>query len=127
MSALHEPLKAEMAARITAAEAAAGAGNGDDAVFAMLDAFAALGRDTAQRSWLVHHEAEDRDERMKEDEDGLVFECLKTRFSEVYPELPGQVEAVLREAFDDEHFRLEDPLGWEEMNADLPDQPGARS
>ena len=116
MSALHQPLKARIAEKVTEAGVAAKAGDVDGAIFGLLDAFAAIGRDFAQHSWLKHHEADDRDDRMQEAEDELVFECLKSPWSQIYPELPGQVEGVLRETFEDEHFRLEDPLGWADMN-----------
>jgi hypothetical protein len=118
MSALHLPLKAAIEAHMLAIETAAAAGNGDAAIFSLLDAFAAIGRDTAQQTWLQHYDAEDRDEQMEEVENELVFQSLKASWSKVYPELPGQIESVLRETFEDEHYRLEDPLGWAEMNDD---------
>ena len=124
MSALNQPLKARIVEKVTEARAAAEAGDVDGAIFGLLDAFAALGRDLAQHSWLKHHDAEDRDDRMQEAEDELVFECLKSSWSQIYPELPGQVEGVLRETFEDEHWRLEDPLGWAEMNDESSGGPG---
>ena len=127
MGALHQPLAAEIAEKAAAAGAAAEAGDVDAAIFNLLDAFAALGRYTAQHSWLKHHDATDRDDRMEADEDELVFECLKSSWSKMYPELPGQVEGVLRETFEDEHFRLEDPLGWAEMNDDSMFGPEAQA
>ena len=116
MTALHQPLKAQIEEKMLAVTIAAQAGDGDGAIFCLLDVFAAIGRDTAQQSWLKHYDAEDRDERMEEDEDELVFQCRRSSWSNIYPELPGQIEGVLRETFQDEHFRLEDPLGWAEMN-----------
>ncbi len=118
MGALHQPVAAEVSDKLLAVEAAAKAGDGNAAIFRLLDVFAALGRDTAQQAWLKHYDAEDRDDRMEEAEDELVFTCLVAAWSKLYPELPRQIEAVLREAFQDEHFRLEDPLGWAEMNDD---------
>lgn len=118
MSALHLPLAAEIVEKGSAAAAAAEAGNADAAVFALLDVFAALGRYTAQHSWLNHFDADDRDERMEADEDELVFKCLKSSWSRLYPELSGQVEGVLRDAYEDEQFRLEDPAGWADMNSE---------
>ena len=118
MSALHLPLKTVIEEHMLAVETAAAAGDGDAAIFSLLDAFAALGRYTAQHSWLQHYDADHRDDLMEEVENELVFMCLKSPWSKIYPELPGQVEGVLRETFEDEHFRLEDPLGWAQMNDD---------
>ena len=116
MSALHFPFKAEIEERMVAVHVAAAAGDGDTAIFCLLDVFAALGRDAAQQAWLQHYDTADRDERMEANEDELVFTCLKSSWSGIYSELPGQIEGVLRETFEDEHFRLEDPIGWAEMN-----------
>ena len=118
MSALHLPLKAVIEEHLLAVEVAAAAGDGAGAIFSLLDVFAAIGRDTAQQSWLKHYDAEDRDDLMEEVENELVFQGLKSSWSKIYPELPRQIESVLRETFQDEHFRLEDPLGWAEMNDD---------
>ncbi len=116
MSALHKPMKAEIEARLAAFHSATAAGSSEDAVYALLSLCASLARDTAQRSWTLRFEAEDRDDLMREDEDELVFICLQMPLSQIYPELPGQIEGVLRDAFDDEHFRLEDPEGWADIN-----------
>ncbi len=126
MSTLHEPTKATIEEKIAALQSALDACDGDAAVYGLLGVCAAMARDAAQRSWTLHYESEDRDDLMSEAEDALVFEVLQIRFSRIYPELTGQVESVLREAFEDEHFRLEDPLGWAEMNADMPTPGEAR-
>lgn len=118
MSTLHLPLKAVIEQHMLAVETAAHALDVDGAIFRLLDVFAAIGRDTAQQSWLKHYDAEDRDDLMEEVENELVFQGLKSSWSKIYPELPRQIESVLRETFQDEHFRLEDPLGWAEMNDD---------
>ena len=56
---------------------------------------------------------------MEEDENNLVFDVLKLPIvGMIYPEFPAQVVNVLRDSFQDEHLRLEDPLDWEEMNRD---------
>ena len=118
MSGLHQPLKAKIAEKIDEANLAAEAGDVNAAIFGLLDMCAALARDVAQSSWLLHYEDEDRDEKMSDVVDDLVFAALQMPLSKIYPELPGQVKSVLLDAFDDEHFRLEDPLGWTEINDD---------
>ncbi len=125
MSVLHEPMKATVEEKLVVLQSAIDALDGDAAVHGLLDVCAAMARDAAQRSWTLQHDAEDRDDLMSEAEDSLVFEVLQIRFSRIYPELTGQVEAVLREAFEDEFFRCEDPLGWAEMNDETPGSTGA--
>ena len=125
MSAPHEPMQAKIEDKLVALQSAIDALDGDAAVHGLLDVCAAMARDTAQRSWTVHHQREDRDDLMSEAEDDLVFQVLQIRFSRIYPELTGQVESVLREAFEDEFFRCEDPLGWAEMNDETPGSTGA--
>ena len=125
MSVLHEPMKATVEEKLVALQSAIDALDGDAAVHSLLDVCAAMARDAAQRSWTVHHQSEDRDDLMSEAEDDLVFQVLQIRFSRIYPELTGQVEAVLREAFEDEFFRCEDPLGWWEMNDEALASTGA--
>ena len=105
--------------RVNAAIEAAEAGDGNSAVHGLLGAFAALGRHVAQVSWTLRHDDPDRDDLMEEDETDLVLAVMKMPLvAKIYPEFPAQAENVLRETFQDEHFRLEDPLGWEEMNRD---------
>lgn len=127
MSALHLPLKMAIEQSMLAVEAAARAGDANAAVFRLLDVFAAIGRDAAQQAWLEHYDAEERDERMREDEDALVFTCLMAPWSKIYPELPRQIESVLREAYQDEHFRCEDPAGWADINDEGTGQPEGRA
>ena len=116
---LNGPLLAALRDRIADAGAAAKEGDGTNVVFNLLNAFAALGRHVAQVSWTLRHDDPDCDDLMAEDENDLVFTVIKMPIvSMVYPEFPAQVENVLRDTFQDEHFRLEDPLGWEEMNSD---------
>ena len=125
MSTLHEPMKATIEEKLVALQTAIDTLDGDGAVYGLLDVCAAVARDAAQRSWTLHYDSEDRDDLMSEAEDALVFEVLQIRFSRIYPELTGQVEGVLRDCFDDEHFRLEDPEGWAEINAEGQDSTGA--
>ena len=115
----NEPLLALVHDRVDAALEAARAGDGSSAVLGLLDAFAALGRHVAQVSWTLRHDDPDRDDLLEEDENDLVFAVMKMPLvGAIYPEFPAQAENVLRDAFQDEHFRLEDPLGWEDMNRD---------
>lgn len=113
------PLLTLVHERVDAAIEAAQAGDGSSAVHGLLDAFAALGRHVAQVSWTLRHDDPDRDDLMEEDERDLVFAVMKMPIvGAIYPEFPAQAENVLRDAFQDEHFRLEDPLSWEEINSD---------
>ena len=123
MSTLNLSLKTAIEESMLAVEAAAQAGDADGAIFRLLDVFAALGRDAAQRAWLAHHDDEERDERMDEFVNELVFQALKSPWSQLYGELPSQIEWVLREAFQDEFLRCEDPVDWAEMNDWGPGQP----
>ena len=116
MSTLNRSLKTTIEEKMLAVKIAAQAGDVDTAIFCLLDVFAALGRDAAQKAWLAHHDDEDSDEQMEEAENELVFTCLKSSWSGIYAELPGQIEWVLREAFQDEFLRCEDPVDWAEMN-----------
>ncbi len=125
---LNGPLLAAMRERIADAGVAVMEGDGNNVVFNLLDAFAALGRHVAQVSWTLRHDDPDCDDLMTEDENDLVFTVIKMPIiGMIYPEFSAQVENVLRDTFQDEHFRLEDPLGWEEMNTDLPFPGEARS
>ncbi len=114
---LHEPMKALIKERLEAVIAAGAAADLNTAIFSLLDVFDGIGRNVAQVSWTLHYEAKHRDDLMKDDEDLLVFQALQIPLSTIYPELPAQVEGVIRDAFDDEHYRLEDPAAWERDHA----------
>ena len=116
---VNKPMLTAMHKSLAEANAAAQAGDAETAVYGLLDALNAIARHTAQVSWTLLHDDPDRDERMEDAETDLIFSVLKMPvISKLYPEFPAQAENVIRDAFEDEHLRLEDPLDWEEMNRD---------
>ena len=116
---VNKPMLTAMHESIAEAYAAAQSGDAGTAIYGLLDAFNAMARHLAQVSWTLLHNDPDRDEHMEEAEDDLVFSVLKMPIiRKLYPEFRAQAENVIRDAFQDEHLRLEDPLDWEEMNRD---------
>ena len=123
---INNPLGALVEERLGAVHAATAEGDVNSAVLNLLDAFAAIGRSAAQIAWTLRHEMPDRDDLMQGDEDDLVFQMLQTPLSAIYPELASQAEAVMREAFQDELFRLEHPEGWAVINREMSTSGEAR-
>lgn len=82
-----------------------------------------IARETARASWTLRQFEDDSDDLMERDLDELARQVMQIPWWLANPDLPFLIDRALRDAFDDEHFKLEDPEGWAEVNEDLENSP----